>query len=359
MAYLCSFHHRRMAKTGAKESFSQYRNILSDLELKKYKPFYLLMGEEPYYIDKLSRYMSEKILSPEEQGFNQIILYGSEVTAPQIVETARRFPMMAQKQVVIVREAQQVRELEKTLEIYLRQAPETTVLVICYPGKTVDKRTAFYKAAQSKGVVLESAVLREEEVAGWISRYALEMKAEMTPEAAVLLADYLGADLSKITMELDKLLMLLPVEKRRITPDVIEQNVGISKEHSPFALCKAISYRDLPTAIRVARYFGENAKSYPFVMVNSVLFSHFARIIKYHALQQNASKPSNQEMAAALGMHPYFMNEIETAARNFSIRQATQVIWLLRAYDGRFKSNERGGADEGALLQEVIYKILR
>jgi DNA polymerase-3 subunit delta len=348
-----------MAQIKAKESYSQYQSILSDLVLKKYKPFYLLMGEEPYYIDKLSRYLSEHILTPEEQGFNQIILYGSDATALQIVETGRRYPMMAQRQVVVVREAQQVRELEKSLEVYLRQAPETTVLVICYPGKTVDKRTAFYKAALAKGAVLESVVLREDEVAGWISRYAAEMKAEITPEAAVLLADYLGTDLNKITMELNKLLMLLPVGQRRITPEVIEQNVGISKEHSPFSLCKAISYRDLPTALKIVRYFGENAKSYPFVMVNSVLFSHFARIVKYHAMRQGASRVSNQEIASALGLHPFFLNEIEAAARNFSIKQTAHIISLLRIYDGRYKSNERGEAEDGALLQEIIYKILR
>ena len=317
------------------------------------------MGDEPFYIDKISRYISENILTPQEQGFNLTTLYGADVTAQQIVETARRYPMMAPKQVVIVREAQQIRDLEKSLEVYLRQTPDTTVLVICYPGKTVDKRTAFYKAALSKGAVLESVVLREEEVAGWITRYASEMKAEMYPEAAVLMADYLGTDLNKISMEMDKLLMLLPSDNRKITPQVIEKNVGISKEHSPFALCKALSYKDLPTALKIARYFGENTKSYPFVMVNSLLFSHFARILKYHALRQSASKPNNQEIASALGLHPYFLKEVETAAANFPLKRTAQVIWLLRAYDGRYKSNERGEADDGALLLELIFKILR
>jgi len=345
-------------KVSAKESNTQFRTILSDLKAKKYKPFYLLMGEEPYYIDKVSRYISDHVLTPDEQGFNQTLLYGSDVNVQQIIDTARRYPMMAPKQVVIVREAQQVKEIDK-LEVYLRQAPETTLLVICYPGKTVDKRTAFYKAALAKGVVLESVLLREEDVPDWIIRYTSEVQAEMTPEAAVLLAEYLGTDLNKIAMEMDKLLMLLPTDRRKITPQVIEQNVGISKEHSPFALNKALSFRNLQKALQIAHFFGENVKSYPLVMIMATLFSHFSKLLKYYALQQSPTKPSRQEIASALGVHPFVLNEVETAARNFSLRQTVGIIWLLRAYDRRAKSNERGEADDGALLQELIIKILR
>jgi len=346
-----------MAAIKAKESYSQYRSIRVDLEAKKYKPFYLLMGEEPYYIDELCRYMSEHILTPEEKGFNQIVLYGSDVTAPQIIETARRYPMMAQRQVVIVREAQQVKDIN-ALEVYLRQAPETTVLVVCYPGKTVDKRSSFYKAALAKGVVLESVVLREDEVADWISRYASEMQVHISPEASVMLADYLGTDLHKITMEMDKLLALLPEDRREVTAEVVEQNVGISKEYSPFALCKALSYKDLKSALRIAHYFGSNPKGYPLVMTLATLFSHFARILKYHALRNDPAKQSRQEIAAALGLHPFFLNEVETAARHFSLKQTAQAIWLICAYDGRNKSNEKGEADDGDLLQEIVFKLL-
>lgn len=358
MTYLCCHHLLQMAKLNAKESYGQYKSILADLEAKKFKPFYLLMGEEPYYIDKLYHYIAEHVLTPDEQGFNQTVLYGSDVTAQQIIETARRYPMMAPRQVVIVREAQQVRDIDK-LEIYLRQAPDTTVLVVCYPGKTVDKRTAFYKAALAKGVVLESVPLKEEEVADWISRYALEMQMNLTPEAAALLADYLGPDLNKISMEMDKLLVALPAACRQISPELIEQNVSISKEHSPFSLCKAISYKDLPKALRMVRYFGENTKIYPLVTVLGALFSHFARILKYHALHMNVGKPSRQEVAAALGMHPFFLNEIETAAKHFSLQRTARIIWMLRVYDGRSKSNDKGEASDGDLLHELLFKILR
>jgi len=345
-----------MAKIGAKESYSQFNSILLDLEAKRYKPFYLLMGEEPYYIDKLCRFMSEHILTPEEQGFNQITLYGSDVTALQIIETARRYPMMAARQVVIVREGQQVKDIDK-LEVYLRQATDPTILVVCYPGKTVDKRTAFYKAALSKGVVLESAVLRDDETVGWITRYASEVEVKITPDAAVMLADYLGTDLNRVSMEMDKLLVLLPVDQRQITADVVEQNVGISREYTPFALNKAISCRDLPKAMRIAHHFGNNPKSYPWVMILPTLFSQFVRILKYHAVSKESS--SRQEIAAKLGMQPYFLSEVETAARHFSLKQTTQAIWTIRAYDARYKSNERGEADDGALLQEIIFKLLK
>ena len=358
MAYLCSFRTADMAKTSAKESYSQYQSILADLKAKKNKPFYLLMGEEPYYIDKVCNYISEHVLTPDEQGFNQTLLYGMDVTVPQIMEAARRYPMMAQRQVVIVREAQQVKDIDK-LELYLRQAPESTVLVICYPGKTVDKRTAFYKAALAKGAVLDSVVLREDEVADRITRYASEMEVKITPEAAVMLADYLGTDLTKIAMEMDKLLMLLPVDRRQITTEAVEQNVGISKEHTPFALCKALSYRDLPGALRIVRYFGSNPKNHPLVMTLATLFSHFARILKYHALRNDPGRHSRQEIAAALGMHPYFLNEVETAAHNYSLRQTAQAIWAIRAYDGRSKSNERGESDDGDLLQELVFRLLK
>ena len=358
MTYLCFPCIDFMAKVSAKESYSQYSSILLDLEAKRYKPFYLLMGEEPYYIDKLYRYLFEHILTPEEQGFNQIVLYGSDVTAVHIIEAARRYPMMAPRQVVMVREAQQVRDIDK-LELYLRQPPDTTVLVICYPGKTVDKRTSFYKAALSKGAVLESAALREEEVADWISRYAFQEQVKITPDAAVMLADYLGTDLNKVSMEVDKLLVLLPADNRLITADVVEQNVGISKEHTPFALCKAISNRDLPAAMRIVHYFGSNPKNYPLVMVLGILFAHFTRILKYHAVCRDAAKPSRAEIASKLGMQPYFLNEVETAARSFPLKQTAQAIWTIRAYDSRYKSNERGEADDGALLQEIIFKLLR
>lgn len=346
-----------MAKTGAKESYSQYKNILTDLKARKFSPFYLLMGEEPYYIDKLCSYISEHILTPEEQGFNQIVLYGSDVSATQIIETARRYPMMAPRQVVIVREAQQVKDINE-LEVYLRQAPVTTVLVVCYPGKSVDKRSVFYKAAMAKGTVLESGVLKEDEVADWIGRYASEEQVQITPEAAVMLADYLGTDLNKIVMEMDKLLVLLPQNCRKIGVEVVEQNVGISKEYSPFALSKALSYRDLPTAMRIARFFGSNPKSYPLVMTLSTLFSHFTRILKYHAIRSDRANLSRGEIAAALGLHPFFLNEVETAARNFSLQQTTQAIWLIRAYDGRNKSNDKGEATDGDLLLELLFKIL-
>ena len=350
-----------MAKQNAKESYNQYKSILADLKVQKYLPFYLLMGEEPYYIDRLHRYIAEQVLTPEERDFNQIILYGSDakVTGQYIAETARRYPMMAPKWVVIVREAQLVKNIEKELEKYLHQPPETTLLVICHPGKTVDKRTVFYKSASTKGAVLDSVPLREEEVADWIIRYASELQAEVSPEASVLLADYLGTDLNKIAMEMDKLLMLLPANQRKITPQVVEQNVGISKEHSPFSLNKALSFRNLPKALQIARYFGTHAKSYPLVMVLGTLFSHFSKLLKFHALHQGSSRVSRQEIASALGVHPFVLNEIEAAARNFSLKQTVGIIWMLKAYDRRAKSNERGEADDGALLQELVIKILR
>jgi len=348
-----------MAKQNVKGSYSQYQSILLDLKEKRYKPFYLLMGEEPYYIDKVSRYILEHILTPEEQGFNQMILYGSDVTAQQIVETARRYPMMAQRQVVVVREAQQVRDLEKVLEVYLRQAPESTILVVCCPGKSVDKRTTFYHAALAKGVVLESNVLREEEVADWIIRYAAETQVEVLPDAAVMLADYLGTDLNKISMEIDKLLVLLPVERKQITTSVVEQNVGISKEYSTFALCKALSYKNLPKAMQIVRHFGNNPKNFSLGMVLGTLFAHFVKILKYHAVRQSPIKRIPSEVAAAVGTHPFFLGEIEAAARHFSLKQTAQIIWMIRAYDGRSKSNEKGEADDGALLQELTFKILR
>lgn len=346
------------SKVSVKESTTQYRTILSDLKERVYKPFYLLMGDESYYIDKVSRFILENVLTPDEQGFNQYLLYGSDVSVQQIIETARRYPMMAQRQVVVVREAQQVKELNQ-LEVYLRQAPQTTLLVICHPGKTVDKRSAFYKAALAKGSVLESVALREEDVPDWIIRYASDMKVHISPEAAVLLGEYLGTGLNKIAMEMDKLLMLLPADVRTITPEVIEQNVGISKEYSPFALAKSLSFRNLQKSLQISHYFGENPKSYPLVMILATLFSHFVRLLKYHALFQGSLKPTRQEIPSALGIHPFVLNEVEIAARNFSLKQTVGIIWLLRAYDKRSKSSERGEADDGALLQELIQKILR
>ncbi|MDR3133864.1 MAG: DNA polymerase III subunit delta [Prevotellaceae bacterium] len=337
-----------------KEAVANYERILADLKNKKYRPVYLLMGEETYYIDQIGNYIAQNVLTESERSFNQLILYGKDTTAPQLIDTARRFPMMASRQVVIVREAQDLKKIEQ-LEAYLKQAPETTLLVLCYKGKTVDKRTSFYKLAAKAGEVLETALPYDNELTAWITGYLNQKGCTIDPKASAILAEYLGADLSKIANELDKLFTLLPEGNKRISSEDIEKNIGISKDYNTFELNSAIARRDILKANRIVQHFAHNPNGYPIVVTISTLFMEFSRILKLHFLKR---KPGSQNAAAELGIHPFFVRDYEQAAAIYPIGKAVEVISLLREYDMRSKGFNNGSATHGELLRELVFKIM-
>ena len=311
------------------------------------------MGEEPYYIDKISEFIEETILTEEERGFNQMILYGRDVAVEDIVSNAKRFPMMAERQVVIVKEAQDLSRTFDKLDEYAKNPQPSTVLVLCYKYKTVDKRKAVYKAIKKSGVVFESKKLYDNQVPDWIKRVLSPKGYTITPKASQLLVEFLGTDLGKINNELEKLQIVLP-QNTQITPEHIEENIGISKDYNNFELRKAIGARDSVKAFKIVQYFADNPKDNPMVVTVALLFNFFSQLLQLHGM--NDKNP--RSVASALRVNPYFVNEYLDAARNFPMRKVSQVVALLREFDVKSKGVNSNAVPQGDLLKELLVKIL-
>ena len=330
------------------------KDIVSNIKSGNIRPIYFLMGEEPYYIDAISDYIENNVLSEEEKGFNQMVLYGRDVTVEDIISNAKRFPMMADRQVVIVKEAQDlVRTIDK-LEAYAKNPQPTTVLVVNYKYKKLDKRKAVYKAINKSGVVFESKKLYDNQVPDWIRRVLSGQNYTITPKASQMLVEFLGTDLSKISNELNKLKIILP-EGTQITPEHIEKNIGISKDYNNFELRKAIGYRDKLKAFKIINYFGENPKDNPMVVTVSLLFSFFGQLLRLHGL----SDKNPRNVASVLKVSPYFVNEYIDAARNYPMRRVSAIIADLREFDVKGKGVNSNAVPQGDLLKELLVKIFK
>ena len=283
-----------MAKTGKRtfrDSVEMYASLCQQIAARKFAPVYLLMGEESYFIDLLSSLLSESILNEAERAFGQITLYGKESEAGAIINFCRQVPMMGAYQVVIVKEAQQLRGLDK-LSLYMQSPSPTTILVLCHKERNMDKRWQLYKQIEAKGVVFESIPPRDYELPAWIGDYARSKGFTLDPKAISMLTDHLGADITKITNELGKLLTFLPEGTKNITAEQIEQNIGISKDFNNFELTKAFSERDMAKAMRIADHFARNPKDNPLLVTMSALFTHFQRIfIANHEHERIATDP--------------------------------------------------------------------
>lgn len=344
----------------------EYNEILSDLKNKKYKPIYFLSGEEPYYIDVILDYIEKNVLDEAEKEFNQTVLYGGEITPNDIVASAKRFPMMSEYQVVIIKEAQSIKgflkggdddkKADKTksaFEAYVENPLQSTILVICYREKKLDKRTNIGKLIAKNGVLLESKKLYDNQVPDWIKNYLIQKKYTLNPKAAVLLAEYLGTSLSKITNEIDKLIINLP-PGTEITPEHVQQNIGISKDYNAFELQTAITKRDVVKANKIINYFASNPKENPMIMVLALLHGHFVKILLYHGVQ-NKTKAN---VASELGINPFFVGDYELAAKNYPLGKLKSVFANLREYDLKVKGVDNVSATEGELLKELVFKII-
>lgn len=331
----------------------EVKELVTDIKNGNVKPIYFLMGEEPYYIDKISDFIESTILQEEERGFNQMILYGRDVTIEDIVSNAKRYPMMAEYQVVIVKEAQDLSRSIEKLTPYAENPQPTTVLVINYKYKKIDKRKGLYKTLKKKGVVYESKKLYENQVADWIRRVLSPKKYAISPKAAQMLVEFLGTDLSKINNELEKLQIILP-EGTQITPEHIEQNIGISKDYNNFELRKAIGERDTGKAFKIINYFAENPKDNPMVVTVSLLFNFFSQLLHFHGLNDK----SPRSVASALKINPYFVNEYINAAHNFPMRKVSEVVAVLREFDVKGKGVGSNAVPQGDLLKELLVRIL-
>ena len=351
-----------MAKTTT-DTVQEYKALREEIIGGEIKPFYLLFGKEHYYIDELCRLLMDKVVPPEERDFGQIVYFGADVTANQVVSTARQFPMMVSRQIVVVKEAQMMKKVED-IAVYFEGVMPTTVLVVCYKtnndptksGKNIDKRSAFYKQAKKLGVAFESNPIPDYKVGRWIDSYISELGKRIAPDASALLAESSGTDLQKLTLTIDKLCKLLPEDRNNITVQDIEENVGMSRDYSVFELTKALSMKDAAKAFRIVHFFGEAPKRFPVQLTLAALSSHFIRLLRYHALLQAGQ--SRSDILAQLGINPYFGGESDAAVRNYPVRKTMRVISLLKDFDQRSKSNTRGEASDGDLLKELTAKIL-
>ena len=326
--------------------------IINDIKQGNIKPIYFLMGEEPYYIDKLTEYIENNILTEEEKGFNQMVLYGKDVTVEDIVANAKRYPMMADRQVVIVKEAQELSRTIEKLESYAENPQTTTVLVIAYKYKTLDKRKKVTKVIDKNGLIFESKKLYDNQVGDWIKRVLSGKGYSIEPKGAAMLVEFLGNDLSKISNELDKLAIVLP-KGSTITPKLIEDNIGISKDYNVFELRKAIGEKDQLKAYKIADYFAQNPKDNPLVMTVGLVFGFFTQLLQYHGIKDK--NPAN--VAKMLRVNPYFLKDYDIALRNYTMRKVSGIVATLREIDVKSKGVGANALPQSDLLREMLVKI--
>ena len=333
-----------------------YESIMRELMDGKFRPVYYLHGEESYYIDKISDYIAEHALAPEERDFNQTIMFGSDVTASQVADTARRYPMMAERQVVIVKEAQNIKQTD-ALEKYMKQPLASTVLVLCHKNGKIDGRKREYvKAIQQAGVLFESAKLRERELPAFIENYLKRKQASIDPKSTQLIADAIGADLSRLTSELDKVLLSLPEQDRRVTPQVVEDQIGVSKDFNGFELRDAIVNRNIFKANQIINYFDKNPKAGSIYSFLPMLFNYFQNLmIAYYC----PKRQSQEAVAQWLELRsPWAAKDYMTGMRNYTGMKTMQIISKMREIDAKSKGLDNPNTPAGELMKELIFYIL-
>jgi DNA polymerase-3 subunit delta len=335
-------------------------DILKDLKNRKYKPLYLLHGEEPYFIDQVSNFVEGELLPEAERGFNQTVLYGKDTEVMTVLNAAKRYPMMAEYQVVLVKEAQDMKwgrddDDKKTINpllSYLENPLSSTILVFCYKYGKFDKRKKTYKAIEKNGIVFESTTLYDNKIPSWVEGFVTGKGYKIDQQASAMIAEYLGNDLSKIANELEKL-MLNVTAGQTITMQHVQDNIGISKEYNVFELQSALSRKDPFKVNQIINYFEANPKANPIVLVLGNLNNFFSKVLLYHY----AKDKSPQSLARELGVNPYFIKDYELAARSYNYGKSMQIISLLREYDLKSKGVD-SNAGPGELMKELMFKIL-
>ena len=328
---------------------------MRDLKSRKFAPVYMLMGDESYYIDQISDYIAEHALRPEERDFNQTICFGSDSSAVQIADMARRYPMMAEYQVIIVKEAQNIRSLEP-LEKYLKNPVKSTILVWCHKNGKIDARKKAVGLAQVVGVVFESKKLRDYQLPDFIQTYLKQKSVSIDPKACQMIADHIGSDLGRLTSELDKVLISLPADRLRVTPEVVEREVGVSKDFNAFELRNAIVQKDCFKANQIVKYFDSNPKAGSLYSFLPLLFSYFQNLmIVHYAPRRN----TDQDIAGALDLrNSWGARDYITGLKNYSARKTMSIISKLREIDGKSKGLDNPNTGAGDLMKELIFFIL-
>lgn len=327
---------------------------MSELEKKIYKPIYLLQGEEAYYIDKITNYIVENILTESEKSFNQTITYGKDSDVYNLITLARRFPMMANHQVVVLKEAQDLQKIEE-LYLYANKPLDSTIFVINYKYKSLPKNRKLYKSINKIGAVFDSKKLYDNQIPAWIDDYLKEQSVSISQPASILLSEFLGNNLSKISNELEKLILTLPSGERKITPKHIEDNIGISKDYNTFELTKSLGQKNALKTNRIINYFASNPKVHNITAVISGLYYYFSKILAYFFIKDKSNKFN---VASELKINPYFVDEYRITAKNYGAKKVVEIISILREYDLKAKGVGNVSATHGQLLKEMIYKIL-
>ncbi len=334
----------------AKEQSLSYKNIIDNIRNGNYSPVYLLHGEEPYYIDLIANCIENNVLNESERDFNQTIVYGHEVSETDIINMAKRYPMMSEYQVIIVREAQKLSKIEN-LEPYISHSLSSTILVLCHKYKKVDGRTKFASIVKDKGVLFESVRLYDDKLPAFITDLCQQKHCTITPESALLMAEFLGNDLEKIQNEIDKLLLNIK-QGSTITPDEIERYIGISKEFNVFELQKAIGQKDILKAHKIINYFGANPKDNPMPKIAPMIYSYLIKVLIYNQLQDKS------QAAKALGVNPFFVKDYQIAAKNYTQDRLINAISWLREADAKSKGIDNYSITDEFLLKEFICKLM-
>lgn len=327
------------------------KQLIDDLKAQKFVPVYLITGEENYYIDLISDYFEKKVIADDFRDFDQTVVYGRDTDMKTVISLAKRYPMMSPIQLVLVKEAQDIAKDWELLADYLDHPQPQTVLVFCYRHKKMDKRTKTYKAISAKGVVYEKARLRDYEVPDWIARVVSQQGYQITQKGAVLIAEALGNDLGKIANELSKVYISLP-KGSVINEEVIESNIGISKDYNVFELQNAIGRRDIAQCTRIVNYMAASTKDNPIQMLLPLLYGYFIKVMLF------IQEPDKKKAMAVMKVNPYFMKDYETAARNYTLGKLASCIGYLYDTDLRSKGvRNNGTVSDGELLKELVFKI--
>lgn len=338
----------------AKQSVSTYDQIMADLNNRKFKPIYLLMGDEDYYIDSIAGWMETNILSADEAEFNLTVMYGKDVDCDTVVMTAKRYPMMSEYQVIIVKEAQNIENFE-SLGLYLNRPLKSSIIVLCYKHGSMDKRKKAVQMIAKEGVLFESKRKFDNEIPGWIMTYCRTKGIDIEPKAANMMAEFLGTDLARIVNEIDKLLILLNLQPtKKIDPALVEKNIGISKDYNNFELVNAIGERNVMKANRIIDHFAKDPKHNPLIVTTSVLFNFFSNLMLYHWLKDK----SEQTVATELNIRPYFVKDYRKAAALYNSSRALYAIELLRDMGAKSKGFGNTGTSDRDLLRETVFKIM-
>lgn len=332
-----------------------YDAIMHDLKAGNFAPIYVLMGDESYYIDKVSNYILEHALTPDQQAFDQTVVFGADVSAPQVADLAMQYPMMAPRKVIVVKEAQGMRSIEK-LEKYAENPQPRTVLVVCYKNGTINRRTKFMAAVEKVGVVFESKKLKDWQLSGHVQKYLAAQQVTIDEKSASMIADSIGADLNRLYSELDKLLIAMPENDRRVTPEMVERNIGVSKDFNAFELRSAIVNRDVYKANQIIKYFDSNPKAGSVYALLPLLFSFFQNLmIAYYA----PNRVDKQSVAEYLELKSVWgVTDYMTGMRNYSGRKTLEILAKIRETDTKSKGLDNPNTSAGDLMKELIFFIL-